>query len=85
MSEDEASFFDLLLELFVGVYLDGMCRTVVEGLLVDVLLYLIEELDEVVADAIEGAGLLGQCITASYFDSAVLEVTARQPDGWVPP
>ena len=76
MSEDEATFFDLLLELFVGVYLDGMCRTIVERLLVDVLLDLIEELDEVVADAIEGAGLLGQCITAGYFDGAVLEVTA---------
>ena len=76
MSEDEATLFDLLLELFVGIYLDGMCHTIVEGLLVDVLLDLIEEVDEVVADAIEGAGLLGQCITAGYFDGAVLEVTA---------
>ena len=71
MSEDEASLFDLLLEFLVGIYLDGMCRTIVEGLLVDVLLDLIEELDEVVADAFEGAGLLGH--------------GHRRPDGWVPP
>lgn len=78
MSEDEATFLNLLLELLIGVDRDGVALAVVERLLVDVLLDLVEELSDVIGDAVEGAGLLGERVTASDFYGAVLEVTTTE-------
>ena len=78
MGEDEATFLDLLLEFLIGVDRDGVALAVVERLLVDVLLDLVEELSDVVGDAVEGAGLLGERVTASNFYRAVLEVTTTE-------
>ena len=78
MGEDEATFFDLLLELFVGVDRDGVAFAVVQSLLIDVVLDVVEELGDVVGDAVEGAGLLSERVTASDFHGAVLEVTTAE-------
>ena len=78
MGEDEATFLDLLLEFLIGVDRDGVALAVVERLLVDVLLDLVEELGDMVGDADEGAGLLGERVTASNFYRAVLEVTTTE-------
>ena len=78
MSEDEATFLDLLLEFLIGVDRDGVALAIVERLLVDVLLDLVEELSDVIGDAVEGAGLLGERVTASNFYRAVLEVTTTE-------
>ena len=78
MGEDEATFLDLLLELFVGVDRDGVAFAVVQSLLIDVLLDVVEELGDVVGDAVEGAGFLGERIAASHFYRAVLEVTTTE-------
>ena len=51
---------------------------IVERLLVDVLLDLVKELSDVIGDAVEGAGLLGERVTASDFYRAVLEVTTTE-------
>ena len=78
MSEDEATFLDLLLEFLIGVDRDGVALAIVERLLVDVLLDLVEELSDVIGDAVEGAGLLGERVTASNFYRAVLKVTTTE-------
>lgn len=78
MGEDEATFLDLLLEFLIGVDRDGVALAIVERLLVDVLLDLVEELGDVVGDAVEGAGLLGERVTASNLYGAVLEVTTTE-------
>ena len=80
MGEDEATFLDLLLEFLIGVDRDGVALAVVERLLVDVLLDLVEELSDVVGDAVEGTGLLGERVTASYLYSAVIEVTTTESE-----
>ena len=49
-----------------------MGLAVVEGLLVDVVLDLLEELGDVVGDAFEGVRLLGEGVAASYLDGALL-------------
>ena len=78
MGEDEATFLDLLLEFLIGIDRDGVALAIVERLLVDVLLDLVEELGDVIGDAVEGAGLLGERVTASNFYGAVLEVTTTE-------
>ena len=82
MGEDEATFLDLLLEFLIGVDRDGVALAVVERLLVDVLLDLVEELSNVIGDAVEGAGLLGERVTASDFYRAVLKVTTTESEAY---
>lgn len=74
VGEDESTLLDLHLELLVGVHGTGERLTMGESFLVDILLNVLKKVLAVGSYALEGGGMLLECVAAHHLDDTVLDV-----------
>ena len=72
---DEYAIFDSLLELIVCVDGDGFLDAAVKGFLIQTFLYVVENLYDMVGDAVERNNLFLQCVAAHHFDRALFQIS----------
>ena len=76
MSHDEVTFFDLFLELFVGIDCNCFFRTMIECFLEDVLLDFFQQVLNVCFDVVASHSFFFQCIATHHFYRVVLQIAS---------
>ena len=76
MSHDEVTFFDLFLELFVGIDCNCFLRTMIECFLEDVLLDFFQQVLNVCFDVVASHSFFFQCIATHHFYRVVLQIAS---------